>query len=106
MLRSETAEHTAWGTESEEKVLGTLQDYAYKGTLTTPEEDALGGHAYWPHSVSACVYWGARVCDARGELLGVSSFTRCTARLCLLAVSLVLPTFHSEATCPTWLPSP
>lgn len=80
LLRAETAEHTAWGTESEEKVLGTLQDYAYEGTLTTPEEDALGGHAYWPHSVSACVYWGARVCDARGELLGVSSFTRCGSK--------------------------
>lgn len=78
LIRSETAEHGAWGTESEEKVLGTLQeDCAYEGTLTTPEEDALDGRAYWPHSVSACAYWGARVCDARGELWGGSALTKC-----------------------------
>lgn len=78
MIISETAEHRAWGTESEEKVPGTLQeDCAYEGTLTTPEEDALDGRAYWPHSVSACAYWGARVCDARGELWGGSALTKC-----------------------------
>lgn len=65
---SETAEHRAWGTESEKKVPGTLQeDCAYEGTLTTPEEDALDGRAYW----------GARVCDARGELWGGSALTKC-----------------------------
>lgn len=106
LIRSETAEHRAWGTESEEKVLGTLQEEcAYKGTLTTPEEDALDGHAYWPHSVSAYVYWGAHVCNAR-ELLGFSSFTKCVPQSARCGSKSLYLSFRWSLQHYMWLLSP